>query len=81
MRYYPVKIQRRFAQVFDKAGNFIRQTKDYFVVTSNLLGDCGHQHRTESGAKPCYDKMSKEWSARRSAQSRENAAKRKAAAA
>lgn len=44
--------------------------KRYWEVYSKLLGECGHKHKTEAGAKPCLRRMKATWSAIRSKQAK-----------
>jgi len=50
--------------------------KEFFRVVSKLLGECGHEHKTEASAQPCFKRMKKEWSAIRSNQSKTAYARR-----
>jgi hypothetical protein len=40
--------------------------KRFWQVHSKLLGTCGHEHRTEKAAQPCFRRMQKKWSQQRS---------------
>jgi hypothetical protein len=68
MRYRPVYIACTFEEIFTKEGKFVRATPKRYQVLSGLLGRCGHKHLTEAAAKPCLERMKKEWSRRRSDQ-------------
>jgi hypothetical protein len=64
---------RRNGQLFVVTG----QEQHYWQVQSGLLGKCGHKHKTEKAAGPCFQRMKKRWSALRSQQSKKAFASRK----
>ena len=63
MRYRPVRIVCFYSKVFKKLPNgieaFIRDTPRRYQVRSNLLGNCGHEHKSEKAAEPCFKRMEK----------------------
>lgn len=78
MRYEPVKVLTLFHRIYTKSNKFIRETPCFYQVRSNLLGSCGHKHRTLKAAEPCKRRMQTAWSARRAAASRAAYARRTA---
>jgi len=63
MRYRPVRTVCFYSQVFKKQPNgtetFVRTTPERWQVRSNLVGNCGHEHRSEKAAEPCLERMRK----------------------
>jgi hypothetical protein len=50
---------------------------EFWRVSCNLFGECGHEHKTEAGAERCKKRFEKRWHEHRSKQAKKAAKKRK----
>jgi hypothetical protein len=48
----------------------VKTTKGHWEACSNLLGKCGHKHRSAEAAEPCRERMQELWNKRRVKQAR-----------
>lgn len=86
MRYRPVYIAECFqvrvpngtrVTTKDVREGRVPRGKPYWQVMCKSLGNCGHKHRNPTSAEPCLERISKQFSERRSQLAREAAVKRK----
>lgn len=58
---YPVRVAQITVFRRDRTGIAWTPLKPYWAVTTELVGDCGHKHKTEAAADKCRPAMVAKW--------------------